>query len=40
MIKIYLDENSPRTNAIMGAALSGGDVEKLLKMMVGDKDIE
>jgi uncharacterized Zn finger protein (UPF0148 family) len=33
-MKINLDYNSPRTCALLGAMLSGGDTEKLAKMMV------
>jgi hypothetical protein len=35
---ISLDKDSPNTNAILGALLSGGDVEKLAKILVKAQD--
>jgi hypothetical protein len=38
-IVVYLEKDSPRTNAIMGALLSGGDPLKLAQMIVDSQEI-
>jgi hypothetical protein len=35
---VVLDPHAPRTNAILGAALSGGDVRKLARSMMPEDD--
>ena len=37
-MRIWLDPHAPRTNAIMGAVCSGGDLIKLAKMMENSSD--
>jgi len=37
-MKVWLENNSPKTNAILGAVLSGGDLIKLAEMLISNEE--